>query len=408
MKSFHALLTLGLIPAVTLAAPVDGYSGVKFGTPVANVMKSAPCTLNPLPMFTTGLEVFECEDLTVGPHTVSATWMFVNGRFGRVAIDLPWGELLSFSQTLKDKYGVTNGSTEAEFAAVEQQPSKEAYLAFADSSVYITMSSNERSQTSASLTYTDLNFDELLERAHVMHSEVADEELLKKRFYDENNISKYSATFNQNDIYAVEADMNADGVKEVGLVYGPFCGAGAYTCYWSIYSLVNGEYCNIGSLANESLSSVKNEPRVYRCRTQDNKLSLDEYGNQITENKIKGIQPAQNSVSDQQQEADAPIIADKPPFKFAIDGVKNSWRWYSITSEINELKIDGFTVNRNAKNCESFLWSNANRVVAGKEESKFEPVLGFGETAVYLVSDMCSAIEISVKANDNEWIYTEG
>lgn len=241
-----------------------------------------------------------------------------------------------------------------------------------------------------------------------MHSEVADEELLKKRFYDENNISKYSATFNQNDIYAVEADMNADGVKEVGLVYGPFCGTGAYTCYWSIYSLVNGEHCNIGSLANESLSSVKNEPRVYRCRTQDNKLSLDEYGNQITENKINGIQPAQNSVSDQQQEADAPIIADKPPFKFAIDGVKNSWRWYSITSEINELKIDGFTVNRNAKNCESFLWSNANRVVAGKEESKFAPELGFGETAVYLVSDMCSAIEISVKANDNEWIYTEG
>ncbi|MGL6448895.1 hypothetical protein ACSZNO_21465 [Aeromonas veronii] len=170
MKLFPALLILGLVPAAAMAAPVDGYKGVKFGTPVANVLKAAPCTLNPLPMFTPGLEVFECEDLPVGPHTLSATWMFVNGRFGRVAIDLPWGELLSFSQTLKDKYGVTNGSTEAEFAAVEQQPSKEAYLAFADSSVYITMSSNERSQTSASLTYTDLNFDKMLEGAQAPSS----------------------------------------------------------------------------------------------------------------------------------------------------------------------------------------------------------------------------------------------
>lgn len=230
---------------------------------------------------------------------------------------------------------------------------------------------------------------------------------LKKKYYNENNVSEYSEEFMPNKIYATEADMNGDGTKEVGLIYSGFCGAGAYTCNWVMYSLVSGSYCEIGSLASEYLSSVKNEPRTYKCRTKENTLDLDQHGNQMTKDEIDQASQAQHPAPDEQQTPDAPVVTDKPPFKFAMEGIKNAWKWYSITSEMDGLTINELTVNRNAKNCESFLWANANGVVADPQASKKASVLGFGETAIYLVSNRCSAIEISVKANSKEWIYTE-
>lgn len=228
---------------------------------------------------------------------------------------------------------------------------------------------------------------------------------LKKKYYDEYNISEYNDAFIPSDIYAADADMNGDGVKEVALVYRGNCGAAAYSCVWTIYSFINGNYCEIGSLAQESLPSVKSVPRKYKCRTEDNKLDLDEHGNQMTEGDIQRALQEKQPAPDEQQVADTTAATDKPQFKLEMEGVKNSWIWYSITSKMDGLTINKFTVNRNAKNCESYLWANANGVISDVKERTKPAVLNFGETAIYLVSNSCSVIETSVKANNQEWIY---
>lgn len=228
---------------------------------------------------------------------------------------------------------------------------------------------------------------------------------LKKKYYDENNISEYNDEFIPSDIYVADADTNGDGKKEVALVYRGNCGAAAYSCIWTIYSFINGSYCEIGSLAQESLSSVKSAPRNYKCRTEHNKLELDEHGNQMTEDDIQRASQAQQLAPDEQQTADISVATEKPPFKLEMEGVKNSLRWYSITSKTDGLTVNKFTVNRNAKNCESYLWANANGVISDEKKGKEPAVLDFGETAIYAVSNSCSVIETSVKANNQEWIY---
>ncbi|MGL6364068.1 hypothetical protein ACSZM1_19645 [Aeromonas veronii] len=136
---------------------------------------------------------------------------------------------------------------------------------------------------------------------------------LKKKYYDENNISEFTDKFTPDDIYYVEGDINGDNQKEFGFIYGPNCGAAAYACNWLIYSLINGSYCEIGSLANESLSSLKNEPRTYQCRTKDNKLDLDEHGNQMTQAEIEKALLAQQPLHDEQQVENIPIETNEPP-----------------------------------------------------------------------------------------------
>ncbi|MFQ1791177.1 hypothetical protein ACK348_11035 [Aeromonas veronii] len=231
---------------------------------------------------------------------------------------------------------------------------------------------------------------------------------LKKKYYDENNISEFTDKFTPDDIYYVEGDINGDNQKEFGFIYGPNCGAAAYACNWLIYSLINGSYCEIGSLANESLSSLKNEPRTYQCRTKDNKLDLDEHGNQMTQAEIEKALLAQQPLHDEQQVENIPVETNEPPFRFAMEGIKNSWKWYSITSKMNGLKITKFTANRNAKNCESTLWSTSKGVIEDDAARKKAAVLDFGETAIYLVPNSCSVIEISIEANNKEWVSEFG
>lgn len=228
---------------------------------------------------------------------------------------------------------------------------------------------------------------------------------LKKKYYNEHNISEFTDKFTPDDIYYVEGDINGDDQKEIGLIYGPECGAAAYACNWVIYSLVNGSYCEIGSLANESLSSLKNEPRTYQCRTKDNKLDLDEHGNQMTQAEIEKAFLAQHSL---QQVDNIPVVTNEPPFKLTMEGIKNSWQWYSITSKMNGLKITKFTANRNAKNCESALWSTSKGVIKDDAERKEAAVLDFGETAIYLVPNACSVIEVSIEANNMVWVSDIG
>lgn len=228
---------------------------------------------------------------------------------------------------------------------------------------------------------------------------------LKKKYYDDYNISEFSGKFIPGDIYAANSDINGDGTEEIALVYRGNCGAAAYSCIWTIYSFISGDYCEIGSLAQEFLSSVKTTPRNYKCRTEGNKLELDEHGNQMTADDIQRTSQAQQLAPDEQHTSDITVATDKPQFKLEMEGVKNSFIWYSITSKIDGLTINKFTVNRNAKNCESYLWANANGVISDDKERKEPAVLDFGETAIYAVSNSCSVIETTVNANNQEWVY---
>jgi len=150
-------------PNITNVHAIDGYKDVKFGASKKVVLARKWCSFNKGDSGQAGVELYSCNDFQFVGQSVDAGALFINNKFLRFIITVPVDHVKGIVSGLTNKYGEPSSkSPQGDFAAVDRNPNRQAYLAFDRNTIIFQLMSDQSLNQSAILIYTSPEYEKSL------------------------------------------------------------------------------------------------------------------------------------------------------------------------------------------------------------------------------------------------------
>lgn len=163
------LLALALmLPASSLLA-VDGYKSLKFGMSLEEVKKTKICGwVDNGAVEIKHIHIIYCLDFKFNGEPIAAAAYFIDNKFLKLVINIPYSDRNSTLAGLNKKYGsLSRIPSQQSIDNFNSLPNQELWYGFDGDTIYLLCRSNKFYKKSAALIYTSPLYDKLLTEKQV-------------------------------------------------------------------------------------------------------------------------------------------------------------------------------------------------------------------------------------------------
>lgn len=159
MKTLFCLIVF-LLATPVLA--VDGYKQFKFGTSLEEIRKTNICTWSDPGYSEKHLEKLFCEDFKFNGKAAMTLFVFIDDKFLRILINIPYSQKDNMLVVLKKKYGASSSPTDEDIRNFNGLPNQNLWYGFDNNTVFLQFVSDNNYKKLLRLFYQSPLFNKVL------------------------------------------------------------------------------------------------------------------------------------------------------------------------------------------------------------------------------------------------------